>query len=69
MTQRKASTKFDLPQPFGPTIPVRPVLISSSVLSTKDLKPFNRNFVNWIINYTLINGLFSRFVDCTIDYL
>ena len=46
MTQRRASTKFDLPQPFGPTIPVRPGPISSSVLSTKDLKPLRRNFSN-----------------------
>ena len=24
ITQRRASTRFDLPQPFGPTTPVRP---------------------------------------------
>ena len=24
MTQRMASTRFDLPQPFGPTMPVKP---------------------------------------------
>jgi hypothetical protein len=29
ITQRSASTVFDLPQPFGPTIPVRPGPISS----------------------------------------
>ena len=40
---RIASTIFDLPQPFGPTIPVRPVLISNSVGSTKDLKPLIDN--------------------------
>ena len=26
MTQRSASTRFDLPHPFGPTMPVRPRL-------------------------------------------
>ena len=26
ITQRSASTRLDLPQPFGPTTPVRPVL-------------------------------------------
>ena len=26
ITQRSASTRFDLPQPFGPTTPVRPGL-------------------------------------------
>ena len=40
---RIASTIFDFPQPFGPTIPVRPVLISNSVGSTKDLKPLIDN--------------------------
>ena len=34
-----ASTMFDLPQPFGPTIPVRPLLRSISVGSKKDLNP------------------------------
>ena len=39
MTQRSASSRLDLPQPFGPTTPVRPCSITSSVGSTKDLKP------------------------------
>src|ERR1700688_2799498 len=39
ITQRKASTMFDLPQPCGPTMPVRPGSMTSSVGSTKDLKP------------------------------
>ena len=43
MTQRSASTRFDLPQPFGPTIPVRPGSITSSVASTKDLNPTKWN--------------------------
>ena len=41
MTQRKASTRLDLPQPFGPTIPVIPLLSFKSVVSTKDLKPLS----------------------------
>ena len=45
MTQRRASTRFDLPQPFGPTTPVRPGSISSSVGSTNDLKPDRRSLV------------------------
>jgi hypothetical protein len=38
-TQRIESTMFDLPQPFGPTIPVTPSWNSSLVLSAKDLNP------------------------------
>ena len=45
MTQRSASTRFDLPQPLGPTIPVRPGSMCSSVASTKDLKPATLSFV------------------------
>jgi hypothetical protein len=39
ITQRRASSRLDLPQPFGPTIPVRPGSIRNSVGSTKDLNP------------------------------
>src|SRR5690606_5628327 len=39
MTQRTASMMFDLPQPFGPTMPVMLVGRCSTVGSTKDLKP------------------------------
>ena len=46
MTQRNASTILDLPQPFGPTIPVRPEPISSSIESENDLKPLTRRRVN-----------------------
>src|SRR5580692_2615420 len=42
ITQRNASTRFDLPQPLGPTIPVSPGSIVSSVASTKDLNPARR---------------------------
>jgi hypothetical protein len=41
MTQRSASSRFDLPQPFGPTTPVSPSLMIKSVGSTKLLKPFS----------------------------
>ena len=48
MTQRSASTRFDLPQPFGPTTPVRPGSIRKSVGSTKDLKPSSRRRVSFM---------------------
>ena len=35
------STILDLPHPFGPTIPVRPLSIIKSVFSANDLKPFS----------------------------
>ena len=47
ITQRSASTRLDLPQPFGPTTPVRPGSIRNSVGSTKDLKPRTRSRVNF----------------------
>src|ERR1044072_1047767 len=43
ITQRIASTIFDLPQPFGPTIPVIGLSNTICVLSAKDLKPFISN--------------------------
>ena len=51
ITNLKASTKFDFPQPLGPTIPVRPFSIIISVGSTNDLKPLTLSFLNLIINY------------------
>src|ERR1700742_4700717 len=44
ITQRSASRRFDLPQPFGPTTAVRPGSIRNSIGSTKDLKPERRSF-------------------------
>src|SRR5207248_10674944 len=38
-TQRGASTRFDLPHPLGPTIPLIPLENSRLVASTNDLKP------------------------------
>jgi len=48
ITQLIASTRFDFPQPFGPTTPVSPGSIRKSVGSTKDLKPIRRNRVSFI---------------------
>ena len=39
ITQRTASMILDLPQPLGPTMPVRLVGAVKVVASTKDLKP------------------------------
>src|SRR5437763_13188207 len=41
IAQRIASSRFDLPHPLGPTTPVRPGSILSSVGSTKLLKPLS----------------------------
>ena len=54
ITQRRASTRFDLPQPFGPTTPVSPGSIRRSVGSTKDLKPTSLRRVSFIA--TLLPG-------------
>src|SRR5262249_15114411 len=48
ITQRNASTRFDLPQPFGPTTPVRPGSMRKSAGSTQDLKPIRRNRLSFI---------------------
>src|SRR6202008_3775246 len=70
MTQRSASTRLDLPQPFGPTMPVRPGAMTSSVASTKDLKPLRRSFVNWT-NGALpaASGLTERVVDQLLEVI
>src|SRR5579885_2143661 len=49
ITHFTASTRFDLPQPFGPTTPVNPGSIRKSVGSTNDLKPSRRSRVNFIL--------------------
>ena len=48
MTQRSASTRFDLPQPLGPTMPVSPFSIGTSVGSTNDLKPMMRSRLSFM---------------------
>src|ERR1700734_4362992 len=49
ITQRRASTRFDLPQPFGPTTPVSPGSILNSALSQKLLKPARRKRSNLLV--------------------
>ena len=44
------STIFDFPQPFGPTIPVKPSSIRKLVFSANDLNPFKWIFLNSICN-------------------
>ena len=53
ITHLSASTRFDLPQPLGPTMPVMPGSMASSVGSTKDLKPESRSLSNCTIYPTL----------------
>src|SRR6202158_908048 len=48
ITQRTASTRLDLPQPFGSTTPVNPGSITKSGGSTKDLKPIRRSRVSFM---------------------
>src|SRR5262249_37778614 len=48
IAQRRASTRVDLPQPFGPTTPVRPGWMTSSDASTKDLKPTSLRRVSFM---------------------
>src|SRR5690606_25649928 len=48
MTQRRASTRLDLPQPLGPTTPVSPGSMTNSDGSTKDLNPSRRRRVNFM---------------------
>src|ERR1700726_1630330 len=48
IAQRNASTRFDFPQPFGPTTPVRPGSITKSVGSTNDLNPWRRRRVSFM---------------------
>src|SRR5262245_30872917 len=53
MAQRSASSRFDLPQPLGPTTPVRPGSTRSWVGSTKDLKPRRRRRVIFTVSEAL----------------
>src|SRR5579864_1754358 len=65
ITQRSASTRLALPQPFGPTTPVSPGSIRKSVGSTNDLNPSKRSRVSFIFQASLpgcvcrIVGLFG----------
>ena len=57
MTQRTASMTLDLPQPLGPTMPVKLLGKSIVVGSTNDLNPDN------LILLKRIGGEFSRLVE------
>src|SRR5476649_2864997 len=67
IAQRSASTRFDLPQPFGPTTPVRPGSIMKSVGSTNDLKPWRRRHVSFISKILPLAGSESPCRDNTIE--
>src|ERR1700753_3426507 len=67
IAQRSASTRFDLPQPLGPTTPVRPGSIMKSVGSTNDLKPWRRRRVSFIGTYPLLAGHEPPCLDNTIE--
>ena len=54
MHHLKDSTIFDLPQPFGPTIPVNPFSIKKVVFSEKDLKPVISSCLKFIYNFLSI---------------
>ena len=57
ITQRMASTTFDFPQPFGPTIAVIPSGKSKTTLSTKDLKPIISSLFIFINRYIVAERL------------
>src|SRR6202795_5144126 len=67
ISQRKASTRLDLPQPFGPTTPVRPGSIMKSVGSTNDLKPWRRRCVSFMNHDSLLAGRESSCRDNTME--
>ena len=60
-TQRMASTTFDLPQPFGPTIPVIPSSKFMTILSPKLLNPFISSFDNNIRRESNLNIQANKF--------
>ena len=49
---------FDLPHPFGPTIPVKPSSIKKLALSAKDLNPLSWIFLN---SMNLLISVFQEF--------
>src|ERR1700723_3689215 len=67
IAQRNASTRLDLPQPFGPTTPVRPGSIMKSVGLTNDLKPWRRRRVSFMGTDSLLAGRESPCLDNTIE--
>src|SRR5476649_2822883 len=69
ITHFRASTRLDLPQPLGPTMPVMPGSMASSVGSTKDLKPESRSLSNCTIYPTLVCFLFRQLAEQGIELL
>src|SRR5438874_8160278 len=63
ITQRTASMTFDLPQPFGPTTPVRLLGKLICVGSTKDLKPASLILVSRIVGDRKSTRLNSSHVE------
>ena len=56
------STIFDFPQPFGPTIPVKPFSIRKFVFSANDLNPKSWIFLNSIHKViSVFLNIFSNF--------
>ena len=65
ITHLKDSTIFDFPQPFGPTMPVKPFSIKKLVLSANDLNPLSWIFLNSMeFKKIQLNG-FKSFADKT----
>src|ERR1700687_3562752 len=61
ITQRIASKRLDLPQPFGPTTPDSPGSIRSSVGSTKGLNPWSLRRENFNVYPVLpLGGLLAH---------
>ena len=54
-TQARASTRFDLPDPFGPTMTVTPERYSRRVLSANDLKPASLSDFRYTADYLANN--------------
>src|SRR6476619_8573866 len=50
MTQERASTTFDLPEPFGPTTQVMPGSNRRVVAEAKDLNPFSVRLLRCMAN-------------------
>src|SRR3990167_4753672 len=59
-THLTASTTFDLPEPFGPTIALTAVGNSKSVLWAKDLKPEISNFISRRDAYPLLRRFLKQ---------
>ena len=66
ITQRTASIVFDLPQPFGPTMPVKLLGKLMVVGSTKDLKPESLILLKRII---FCSSLRVFVIACSVVYM